>query len=69
MADGLECLGLPYKEVEVQQVIITRLRKRGTGERDDPVREIIEIWDMEGNKITEIDPCQCQVCVHGVKEA
>ncbi len=43
-------------DVEVKQVIITRLTRRGRGVESDPIRIITEIWDMDGNKITEIDP-------------
>ena len=40
--------------VEVKQVIFWQTLK-GNGEPDNPWRRIIEIWDMDGNKITEID--------------
>ncbi len=43
-------------KVEVKQVIITSLLRRGKGVECDPVRIIKQIWDMEGNLICEIDP-------------
>jgi hypothetical protein len=30
--------------------------KRGLGIEEDPVREITQYWDLEGNLLTEIDP-------------
>jgi len=42
--------------VEVKYVIITDLTLRGKGVGNDPYRQITEIWDMDGNKIVEIDP-------------
>lgn len=40
----------------VEQVIITELTLRGTGEKGDPYRRITEIWGFDGNKIAEVDP-------------
>lgn len=42
--------------VEVKQVIITNLLRRGKGVEGDPIRVITQIWTMEGELITEIDP-------------
>lgn len=44
--------------VELKVVIITMIRRRGKGVKDDPTRVITEIWDLDGNKITEMDPYQ-----------
>ena len=42
--------------VELKQVIITTLTRRGNG-KDDPIRVILEVWDSEtGEKIAENDP-------------
>ena len=44
-------------DVEVMRVIKTTLTKRGAGEApDDPVREITQYWDMDGNLLWEEDP-------------
>ena len=42
--------------VEVKEVIITTLSRRGDGVKDDPVRVITQIWDRNGELIAEIDP-------------
>jgi len=44
------------RQIEVKKVIITELDIRGAGTPEDPVRRIKQIWDMDGNLITEIDP-------------
>ncbi|TRZ79799.1 carboxypeptidase [bacterium] len=44
------------KDVEVMTVIRTNLLRRGKGKEDDPVRRIIQYWDMDGNLLTEVDP-------------
>ena len=41
--------------VEVKKVIITTLTRRGDG-KEDPIRVITQIWDMDGTLIVEIDP-------------
>jgi len=44
------------KDVELKQVIITQLSRRGDG-KNDPIRRITEVWDLEtGEKIAEYDP-------------
>lgn len=42
--------------VEVKQVIITTILRRGKGIEGDPIRVITQIWSMEGELIVEIDP-------------
>ncbi len=44
------------QDVEVLQVIRTRLLARGDGETTY-IRRIEQYWDMEGNLIWEVDPC------------
>lgn len=43
------------KSARVIQVIETK-SKRGLGTEKDPVREIIQYWDFEGNFLAEFDP-------------
>mgnify|MGYP001623209943 CR=1 FL=1 len=47
----------PYgaKSARVIQVIETK-SKRGLGTEKDPVREVIQYWDFEGNFLAEFDP-------------
>lgn len=42
------------KSVRVISVIEVKAN-RGLGIKDDPVREITQYWDMEGNFLAEID--------------
>ena len=42
------------KSVEMMQVIKVTAEK-GTGIEGDPVREIIQYWDTEGNLLAETD--------------
>ncbi len=44
------------KDVTIEEVIITRLTRRGNG-KDTPIRIITEIWSKNGDKIAETDPC------------
>lgn len=44
-------------EVEIIQLIRTRLTKRGDG-KSTPVRVIEQYWSMEGKLIFEIDNCK-----------
>lgn len=41
--------------VRVIRVIETRAI-RGSGTEEDPVREIVQYWDFEGNLLAEHDP-------------
>ncbi len=42
------------KSAKVIQVIETKA-KRGLGTKKDPVREVIQYWDLEGNFLAEMD--------------
>lgn len=42
------------KSAKVIQVIETRA-KRGLGTEKDPVREVIQYWDFDGNFLAEMD--------------
>ena len=43
--------------VQLKQVVITTLTRRGKGKDGDPIRIITEVWDAEtGDKIAEDDP-------------
>ena len=47
------------KEVEIIEVIVTRILRRGLGKDEkDPIRIITQYWDSEGNLIFEIDPLE-----------
>ena len=46
----------PMLDVQVMQVVVTRLTLRGEGVNGDPMRRVTEVWDMRGNKIAESDP-------------
>jgi hypothetical protein len=54
-----------YKEVEVMQVIRTRLLRRGTGKEPSPIRIIEQYWTMEGDLIFEVDPCPAPIANPG----
>ena len=45
------------REVEVIQVIRTRLKVAGGGTADDKARVITQYWDMDGNLLCQEDPC------------
>jgi hypothetical protein len=45
-------------EVKTITVIVTTLTHRGEGKAGDPSRVITQYWDMEGNLLWEIDPCE-----------
>lgn len=44
-------------DVEIKNVVITNLTIRGEGVTGDPMRRVLEVWDTQGNKIAENDPC------------
>lgn len=44
--------------VEVKQVVITTLKRRGVGVSEDPVRIIPQVWDMNGSLLFEVDDFQ-----------
>jgi hypothetical protein len=37
------------------QLIETRLRRRGNGTSNDPVRNVVEYWSLDGEKVAEYD--------------
>lgn len=44
-------------DVEVIQVVRTRLMRRGRGlNSDDPIRIITQYWSLEGELLAEVDP-------------
>ena len=49
------------KSVEMMQVIKVTAEK-GTGIEGDPVREIIQYWDTEGNLLAETDTDPTYLC-------
>lgn len=46
------------KSAKVIQVIETKA-KRGLGTEKDPVREVTQYWDLEGNFLAEMDTEHC----------
>lgn len=46
------------KSAKVIQVIETRA-KRGLGTEKDPVREVTQYWDFDGNFLAEMDAEHC----------
>ena len=46
------------KSARVIQVIETKA-KRGLGTEKDPVREVTQYWDFEGNFLAEMDITHC----------
>lgn len=47
------------QSAKVIQVIETK-SKRGLGTEKDPVREVIQYWDFEGNFLAEMDKEHCK---------
>ena len=47
------------QSAKVIQVIETK-SKRGLGTEKDPVREVVQYWDFEGNFLAEMDKEQCK---------
>lgn len=43
-------------ELEVIQVIHTKLKREGLGTPDDPMTVIEQFWSMDGELLWEIDP-------------
>jgi hypothetical protein len=43
-------------EVELIQVVRTRLLRRGKGILGDPVRIITQYWSVDGELLAEVDP-------------
>jgi len=48
-------------ELEIIKLIRTELSRAGKGIEDDPVRIIIQYWDMKGNLFAEIDTWKKEV--------
>lgn len=46
------------KSARIIQVIETKA-KRGLGTVKDPVRDVIQYWDLEGNFLAEMDTEHC----------
>ena len=46
------------KSARVIQVIETKA-KRGIGTEKDPVRDVTQYWDFEGNFLAEMDAAHC----------
>jgi hypothetical protein len=46
------------KSAKVIQVIETKA-KRGLGTEKDPVRNVVQYWDLEGNFLAEMDTQRC----------
>ena len=49
------------KGIEVKQVVVTELRRMGTGIAPSPIRIIKEVYDFDGNLIAGNDPCEFSV--------
>lgn len=60
------------KSAKIIQVIETRAKK-GIGTSSDPVREVIQYWDLEGNPLATFDaamaPSELQLELKMVKKA
>ena len=50
------------------QVIETRA-KRGLGTKEDPVREVTQYWDLDGNFLAEMDEQHCIAIIEYDAEA
>lgn len=50
------------KSARVIQVIETKA-KRGLGTKKDPVREVTQYWDFDGNFLAEMDAEHCMVII------
>ncbi len=51
------------KSAKVIQVIETKA-KRGLGTEKDPVRDVVQYWDFEGNFLAEMDT---QLCLSAIE--
>lgn len=52
------------KSAKVIQVIETKA-KRGLGTEKDPVRNVVQYWDLEGNFLSEMDT---QLCLSAIEQ-
>nr|DAY76834.1 MAG TPA: hypothetical protein [Caudoviricetes sp.] len=51
------------ESAKVIQVIETKA-KRGLGTEKDPVRDVVQYWDLEGNFLAEMDT---QLCLSAIE--
>ena len=51
------------QSAKVIQVIETK-SKRGLGTEKDPVRDVVQYWDLEGNFLAEMDT---QLCLSAIE--
>ena len=51
------------ERAKVIQVIETKA-KRGLGTEKDPVRDVVQYWDLEGNFLAEMDT---QLCLSAIE--
>lgn len=52
------------ESAKVIQVIETKA-KRGLGTEKDPVRNVVQYWDLEGNFLAEMDT---QLCLSAIEQ-
>jgi len=45
------------QDVSCREVVITTNATRGKGVPNSPIRRIVEVWEKNGTKIAEHDPC------------
>lgn len=45
----------PYAEVELIEVIRTRLLLKGKGVEGDPMRRVVQYWTKNGELLAEVD--------------
>lgn len=41
------------------KVIVTDLKERGAGTKEDPYRRIVQYWTLDGDLLAEVDPQKC----------
>ena len=56
------------KSAKIIQVIETK-SLRGLGTEKDPVRDVIQYWDLEGNFLAEMDISHCVPIIEHDKKA
>lgn len=45
------------EELKVRTMVVIEVeRKRGCGTEEDPIRKVIQYWDLDGNLLAEHDP-------------
>jgi hypothetical protein len=45
------------QDVSCREVVITTNATMGKGVPNSPIRRIVEVWEKDGTKIAEHDPC------------